>query len=115
MTEEKNQPSVTRSGKTWHWCSKHKKDGDYDGLYVTHEEKDHAKWLERKKENQANRNKDNKSNGNPDKTKITNGSGGRKLTLSDAMKSVMKTKTNVSGAEFRQMLDEAKSLMEDFQ
>ena len=113
--KKKTQPSVTRSGKTWHWCSKHKKDGDYDGLYVTHEEKDHAKWLERKKENQANRNKDNKSNGNSDKTKNTNGSGGRKLSLSNAMKSVMTTKTNVSGAEFRQMLDEAKSLMEDFQ
>ena len=84
-------------------------------MHKAHEEKDHAKWLERKKENQAIRNKDIKSNGNSDKTKNANGSRGRKLTLSDAMKSVMTTKTNVSGAEFRQMLDEAKSLMEDFQ
>ena len=116
--KKKTQNSVTRSGKTWHWCTKHKRDGEYDGLYVTHEEKDHDKWLERKKENQAKRanNKGNTSNGTSgNKPNNTTGSGGRKLTLSDAMKSVMTTKTNVSGAEFRQMLDEAKSLMEDFQ
>ena len=106
--KKKTQNSVTPNAKTWYWCSKHKKDGDYDGLYVTHEEKDPAKWLDRKTEKQAKRNKENKSNGNSEnKSKNTSGSGGRKLTLSDAMKSVMTTKTNVSGAEFMQMLDEA--------
>ena len=34
-------PSITDGGKTYHWCSKHKRPGDWDGLYVTHTEEEH--------------------------------------------------------------------------
>ena len=51
--KKKTYNSVTQNGKTWYWCSKHKKDGECDGLYVIHKEKDHNKWLERKMENQT--------------------------------------------------------------
>ena len=28
-------------GKTWHWCTHHKLDGVFDGLYMTHAPCDH--------------------------------------------------------------------------
>ena len=71
----------------------------------------HKEWLERKKLNREQRRqkKDGYSNGQE------NQQPGKKLSLSDAMKKVMTTKMNCSGAEFRKLMDEAKSLTgEDF-
>ena len=37
---------MTRDEKTWYWCSDHVRDGDFDGLYVTHPESEHGKLEE---------------------------------------------------------------------
>lgn len=49
---------VFKDGKQWYWCTRHKRDGDYDGLYVTHKEESHdeavARWNFRKKNGSVN-------------------------------------------------------------
>jgi len=40
-------PTVEKNGKTWYWCSKHTKEGDYDGLYVTHHPDQHDEIMSR--------------------------------------------------------------------
>ena len=45
----KTDAKVVRNGKTWYWCRHHVKEGDYDGLYVTHKEEDHdSRQVQRK-------------------------------------------------------------------
>ena len=34
-------PSITDGGKKYHWCSKHKRPGDWDDLYMTHKEEEY--------------------------------------------------------------------------
>ena len=46
----KEGDSVFRDGKTWYWCSKHKKEGLFDGLYMPHKECDHDEWAKNRKE-----------------------------------------------------------------
>ena len=41
---EKKEASVQRDGKTWWWCPHHKKEGLFDGLYMTHKPSEHDEW-----------------------------------------------------------------------
>ena len=40
-------------GKTYHWCPKHKYEGDHDGLYVLHKPEDHDKTMEKQRERRS--------------------------------------------------------------
>ena len=75
-------------GKTWYWCKRHKQDGVYDGLYVTHKEEDHDDWLAKK----SHWNKKKRSAPAPSTTS-TSGStpSADKLTLSNNLKAAMIT------------------------
>ena len=43
--------SITRNGKTWHWCPHHcSKFYNYDGLYITYKPEEHNDWKKRKDE-----------------------------------------------------------------
>ena len=84
----KKEDSVTRDGTTWYWCPDHKREGDFDGLYVTHKPgKGHQEWLERK-----NKSKKNK--------------GSSKLVLTDKLKSALATKMKMNDSELNDYLDE---------
>ena len=112
--KKKGAATVTRDGKEWWWCPDHKKEGDFDGLYVTHKPGDgHEEWEERKKAYREQRRDKKEKSGENGETKNKNSGG--KLSLSDAMKKVMTSKMNCSAAEFRKLMDDAKALAgEDF-
>ena len=80
--------SIVVDGKTWHWCKRHKKEGVYDGLYVTHREDDHDDWLDRK-----NNWKNKKRSATAPTTTSTSGAtpSADKLTLSNNLKAAMIT------------------------
>ena len=44
----KEGPTKVVDGKTWYWCPHHKREGLYDGMYVTHPPDKHDEWQERK-------------------------------------------------------------------
>ena len=82
----KEEESVTRDGKTWHWCTKHKKEGLFDGLYMPHKECDHDEWAKQKNEYWKNKKSSNSTNAD----KSAN------LTLSDSLKQALMTEANMT-------------------
>ena len=79
---------IVVDGKTWHWCKRHKKEGVYDDLFVTHREDDHDDWLDRK-----NKWKNKKRQATAPTTTSTSGATplAYKLTLSNNLKAAMIT------------------------
>ena len=45
---KKNEDTLEKDSKTWHWCPKHVVPGEYDGLYVTHKPEHHDDWKKRR-------------------------------------------------------------------
>ena len=85
---EKKGDSVQRDGKTWWWCPHHKKEGLFDGLYMTHKPSEHDEWSRKQKEFYAKKkNKSNSANGS---------NASASLTLTDSMKQALMTQGNMS-------------------
>ena len=88
---KKGKDSVNRDGKQWWWCPHHKKEGLFDGLYMTHKPCDHDEWLEKKKERrQKAKEMKKQSGGGNSKNK------NKKLTLTDSMKQALMTNANMT-------------------
>jgi hypothetical protein len=51
--KKKTKDSVKIDGKTYHWCPKHKYEGDHDGLYVLHKPEDHDETMEKQRERRS--------------------------------------------------------------
>ena len=76
-------------GKMWYWCKKHKQEGLYDGLYVTHRPEDHDAWVDRKKN--WNKRKKPSMNTPSGTASSSDASATSKLTLSNNLKAAMIT------------------------
>jgi hypothetical protein len=107
----KTSDSVTKDGKTYHWCKHHVIPGKYDGLYLTsHDESHHDEWAAQKQSRGSNRNKAALTSNNPSRpptnqttAQSQNTSDNKKLALSDKMKSVLLTRTGMSEPELEQL------------
>ena len=74
-------------GKQWWWCPEHKREGDFDGLYVTHPPGDgHQKWLARRR-----RAKRDPAGGNSSYNSGSNTGSANSLVLSDQMRQALLT------------------------
>jgi hypothetical protein len=82
--------TVTKDGKTWHWCSKQHNGGK--GMYVTHKEEDHTDWQDRKKSRASTQD----SSKLKDSTNTTSTSTNKSMTLSDNLKAAMVSKFKCS-------------------
>ena len=78
---------IDKDGKTWWWCPHHKKEGLFDGLYMTHKPSEHDNWAKNKKENWAK------------KKKADSSSDSKTLTLSDGLKQALMTEANLSAEQ----------------
>ena len=99
-------------GKQWWWCPEHKRQNDFDGLYVTHQPgQGHQNWLERKRRNKRNREASRQNNGNSDSTSTsTSGinSGGPQLMLNDQMRQALLTHHGFSELQMQAIEDAAR-------
>ena len=102
----KTTSSVTKDGKTWHWCPHHSYEGKYDGLYVTHKPEDHDEWqkkkdasLQRKRDNKAKMNQENKVSQNQEDAS-------KKLMLTDTLKAALLTHSDMTGAQVEELIAE---------
>ena len=99
-------------GKQWWWCPEHKRQNDFDGLYVTHQPgQGHQNWLERKRRNKRNREASRQNNGNSDSTSTsTSGinSGGPQLMLNDQMRQELLTHHGFSKLQMQAIEDAAR-------
>jgi hypothetical protein len=110
--KKKGAATVTKNGQTWYWCPKHKVDGQYDGLYVTHSPADHDEVMAKRKENyQKRRDKKDKSTNSGTKS----GGNKQRLTLSDNLKACLLTHSTLTSAQADAIIQEAESKTEDFQ
>ena len=110
--KKKGAATITKDGQTWHWCPRHKVEGQYDGLYVTHSPADHDKVMAQRKENYQNRR--NKK----DKTKTSGQKSGgdkQRLTLSNNLIACLLTHSTLTSAQADALIQEAESKTEDFQ
>ena len=82
-------PSTNKDDKQWHWCSIKHNNGK--GMYVTHKEEDHGKFL--------NRNTSDSSTSGSSSKKSTGKSTNKSMTLSDNLKAAMISKFKCSGDE----------------
>lgn len=87
--------TVEKDGKTYHWCSKQHNKGK--GMYVTHAEKDHVAWQEKKSSNDSSSNSNSSSKSTSDK---------KSLALSDSLKAAMVTKFKCSKEEATKLWSE---------
>ncbi len=96
------------NGRKWWWCPKHKREGEYDGLYVTHHPNKHdenvAFW---KKEKEARRSAkqstESAANKKPTSTPTSS------LTLNTKLKQVLITSACLSESDVDKILNEAQS------
>jgi hypothetical protein len=110
--KKKGAATVTKDGQTWHWCPKHKVDGQYDGLYVTHSPADHDKVMAQRKENyQKRREKKDKNSGSSNQN-----SGGNKqrLSLANNLKACLLSHSTLTSAQAEALIKEAESKTQDF-
>lgn len=84
----KTEDKVVRDGKTWWWCPKHKVDGLFDGLYVTHKPEDHDEWSRQQKERRAKKKTAWSTNTSP--------SDSGNLQLTESMKQALMTDGNMT-------------------
>ena len=87
----KKGDKVDRDGKTWWWCPKHKAEGLFDGLYVTHKPEDHDEWSRRNKEARAKKKTAASTN--------TSTSDSGKLQLTESMKQALMTDGNMTSEQ----------------
>jgi hypothetical protein len=81
----KQEGSMNRDGKTWHWCSHH---NNGKGMYVTHPESEHAEWEERKRRQKRDKISLNKGNtSGPSKS-----SGNEQVKVNPNLKQALATK-----------------------
>jgi len=99
----KKEQTITRDGKTWHWCPHHKLKDKFDGLYMPHKPEDHDVWKKKKDERRAEA-KANKSDGGG-----SSGNGGdtsnRRMQLSEKMRAALATIGPVSDFKLNEILD----------
>ena len=88
---ENKGESCTVDGTTWHWCSHHKREGLFDGMYMPHKECDHDAWAKKKKERWG-KNKSTASN-------VSAGNSSTKLQLTDSMKQALITEGNMTSEQ----------------
>ena len=106
---KKTENTVTRDGKTWHWCPHHKQEGEYDGLYVTHKPEEHDEWKKNKfqfRRNKYARSKKNDENKDDSKDEDEKDSD-KKLTLNGNLKAALLTHCGLSGAQLEEILEDA--------
>ena len=92
-------PKVERDRKLWYWCEHHKYLGYYNGLYVTHPTKKHAKWQDNQDKMKGRGKYENKS-GN---TASSNSSKEVKLVLSDSVKQDLVTNHGFTPLQIKQL------------
>ena len=111
--KKKGTAKVTKDGQTWYWCPKHKVDGEYDGLYVTHSPENHDKVMAQRKENYQ------KRRGNKDKgggtTNQNSGGNKQRLGLANSLKACLLTHSTLTSAQAEALIRKAESKTEDFQ
>ena len=111
--KKKGVAKVTKDGQMWYWCSKHKVDGEYDGLYVTRSPEDHDKVMARRKENyQKRRGKKDKIGGS---TNQNSGGNKQRLGLSNSLKACLLTHSTLTSAQAEALIKEAESKAPGFQ
>ena len=101
----KTKDSFERDGKTWHWCTKHGKDGQMP-MYVTHHPDDHDRWLENKK-NWNKKKPSNESSTSSDSKPSTT------LSLANNMRAAMVAKFSMSETEADQLWTENEDKSKD--
>lgn len=79
-------PTKVVDGVKYWWCKHHKLENVFDGLYMTHKPEDHSKWKEEKEKKKAEYKKKQADRKVSDTQKS-----GKKLQLSDRLKSAMVT------------------------
>ena len=82
MAQEENLRLGQAQKKDWYWCPHHKKEGQYNDLYMTHKPEDHNAWQERKDRYKSG------CQGRTDKENNSNTSN-QNLGLSDKIKTVL--------------------------
>ena len=100
---------VKRDGNKCYRFPKHVREGDYDGLYVTHLASDHDEWVEHRKE--WGKNKKEKS-GNESSTNSSNFSG-LKLKLRENVKKALTTTCvffGIGSPSFREIFSRCEEL-----
>ena len=108
----KGEASVERNGKQWWWCPHHKMEGEFDGLYVTHQPEKHDEWKQNKEARSERRKqaslakKEDKSAGDeaaPSDTKT--------LALSNVLKTALMSHCELTPAQvdalFQEVQDDA--------
>ena len=107
--KKKGEPMIKKDGKTWYWCPKHvSRDGNYDGLYVTHKPEDHDEWAKnrnrfkkREKKDESYK-QDENSNETPDNEKE------KSLALSNSLKAALLTRCDLTAAQADALIKEAR-------
>ena len=103
----KTTPMVEKDGKTWYWCPHHVYEDKYNGLYVTHKPEDHEDWVKRKQSYKDRMTK--KKTSDVPKDDDADDSSGKKLTLTDTLKTALMTKCDITGAQADALIKEAES------
>ena len=99
--------TITHDGVKHVWCDKHKREGQYDGLYYRHPH-DHDKWaaeVERKKA--LWRQKREKENGSTSSSNTASSSkdSDKKLQLDDRLKALLCTTTSMSESQLDDIIN----------
>ena len=79
----------------------------YNGLYVTHKPEDHEDWVKRKQSYKDRMTK--KKTSDVPKDDDADDSSGKKLTLTDTLKTALMTKCDITGAQADALIKEAES------
>ena len=103
---KKTEDEIKKQVKTWYWCSHHKLDGVYDGLYVTHKLEDHEEWKKNKfKFRRSKFARGKKNNNSEEKDKDDE----KKLTINDNLKAALLTHCDSSRKQIDEILEDAQS------
>ena len=104
---KKGPEKLDKDGKTWFWCSHHKIEGQYSGLYVSHKAEDHDAWLKQKNEQLAKRRQAKDSEKESDEGNQPEDNRSNKLVISDSLKAALMTHMDVSPEQIDALVKEA--------